>query len=55
MLISELIAELQERLTIYGDSPVAFRDEDGEDTVVESAFYDQDNDKAILSPIFLPF
>lgn len=50
MLISELITELQKRLELYGDSGVCFRDSEGDmDMDIMTAYYDQDDDKMILT------
>ena len=54
MLISELIKELQERLEIFGDSPVIFRAYlDDDDIDIEQAYYDDDANKMVLSDINL--
>ena len=56
MLISEMIAELQERLSLYGDATVVFRDFcGGMDVDVLCAFFDQDDGKMILSDFYSPF
>ena len=50
MLISELIKELQERLDLYGDSAFVFRSWGTDDDCdVLSAYYDQDDEKMIVS------
>jgi len=50
MKASELIKELQERIDVYGDSEVVFRDcNSGEDIDIISVYYDIDVDHVIVS------
>lgn len=50
MKISDVIKELQERMDIYGDSEVIFRDCDGdEDIYILSVYYDDEAERAIVS------
>ena len=52
MLISELIEELKERLELYGDSRVIFRGYLSDDDIdIEAAYYDDDDDKMVLSDL----
>ena len=52
MRISELIKELQERLELYGDSRVIFRQYLSDDDIdIEVAYYDEDDGKMILSDL----
>ena len=56
MLISELIKELQERLEMYGDSGVCFRDAMSDmDIDVLTAYYDQDEGKMIITDLYSVF
>lgn len=55
MLISELIKELQERLEMYGDAQVVYREFDGDmDLDICSAYFDQDEEKMVVSDMFDP-
>jgi hypothetical protein len=55
MLISEVIKELQNRLELYGDAFVVYRDEDTDpDIDVNSVYYDEDAERCILSDAIDP-
>jgi hypothetical protein len=55
MLISEVIKELQNRLELYGDAFVVYRDEDTDpDIDVNSVYYDEDTERCILSDAIDP-
>jgi hypothetical protein len=51
MIISELIKALQQRLEIYGDIRVVYRDDESyaEDVDIFTLYYDDEWDKVILS------
>jgi hypothetical protein len=56
MLISEMIAELQERLEIYGDATVCYRDAMQDmDIDIMCTYFDQDENKMVLSDFYSIF
>lgn len=50
MKMSEVIAELQERINLYGDSELVFRDcDDDYGESILSVYYDVDENVAVVS------
>jgi hypothetical protein len=60
MKASEIIKELQERIELYGDTEVSFRNGDGggdpyNDTEILSVFFDGETECVIMSDLVDPF